>query len=95
MTRVTVTELEPGHFGVQVREGTVTTSHKVAVSDQLVDDLGLVDVDRAAMVEETFAFLLEREPASAIRGDFPLDEVARWFPEFLTELKTRLGAPPA
>ena len=91
MSDITVRSLGPGRFGVQVREGEVTTSHKVAVSDALLDDLGLRDADPGTVVRETFAFLLDREPASAIQGDFPLEQVATRFPDFYAELRVRVG----
>jgi hypothetical protein len=87
---VTVTPMEPGWFGVQLEEGGTTTSHRVHVPDALLEDLGLADVDHERVVSETFAFLLEREPPSSILGEFSLDVVPRYFPEFYDELRTRV-----
>jgi hypothetical protein len=84
--------LEPTRFGVAVTEGEVTTTHKVAVHPDLLDDLGLSDVDPADIVRETFEYLLDREPASAIQGDFPLEQIAEHHPDFYDELAARLGA---
>lgn len=92
MSEVVVAPLGPSRFGVEVREGPVVTNHKVVVPDGLVDDLGLAGIDGATIVEESFKFLLEREPASSILGDFPLDRIASYFPEYYEELRTRLGA---
>lgn len=83
--------LEPTRYGVDVTEGTVTTTHKVAVPPELLDDLGLIDVDPMLVVREAFGFLLDREPASAIQGDFPIDQIARRYPDFYDELRTRMG----
>jgi hypothetical protein len=88
---ISVVELGPGRFGVQVREGTVTTNHEVAVSDRFVDDLGLSAFARGDIVHEAMAFLLEREPATAILGEFPLEQIAVFFPDFFDELRARLG----
>jgi hypothetical protein len=63
----------------------------VQVPATLVEDLGLTDVDRELVVRETFAFLLEREPPSSILGEFSLDVVSGYFPEFYDELRRRLG----
>ena len=88
----------PERFGVQVTEGDVTTSHEVHVKAEILDELGLTaaeqDGDDGAerMVRETFAFLLEREPATSILRRFSLDDVSRYFPEFHDELQTRLIA---
>jgi hypothetical protein len=92
MSRISVTPLEATRFGVEVTEGDVTTNHKVAVSDQFVDDLGVTDLDPVVIVHEAFAFLLDREPASAILRDFPIEQIASYFPDFYDELRVRLNA---
>ncbi len=43
------------------------------------------------LVRETFAFLLEREPRSSILTTFDLAVVRRYFPEYESELRRRLG----
>ncbi|MDP9070890.1 MAG: hypothetical protein M3N68_06325 [Actinomycetota bacterium] len=90
MSDVTVTAMGPGQFGVQVREGDTTTSHKVVVPAEVVDELGIPDLDPQLLVEESFAFLLEREPATSIMREFPLSEISRHFPEYLEEIRRRL-----
>lgn len=87
---ISVTPMEPGRFGVQVNEGDVVTSHRVEVPGQLLDDLGMNDVDQERLVRETFGFLLEREPATSIMPEFSLDVVSRFFPEYPEELRARL-----
>ena len=91
MSEITVTAMGPGQFGVQVREGDTTTSHQVTVPDELLDELGLPDVDQEELVEESFAFLLEREPATSILEEFPLTTISRYFPEYPDELRSRLS----
>jgi hypothetical protein len=86
MSEITVTAMEPGRYGVQVTEGDTTTSHRVAIPDDLVDDLGLDGVDGEVLVRETFGFLLDREPATSIMGDFSLDQVPQYFPDYYDEL---------
>lgn len=88
MSEITVTPAGPGEFDVRVGDG--GTSHKVTVPDGLPDELGVPDVDPQALVEESFAFLLEREPASSIMGEFPLTEITRHFPEYPEEIRRRL-----
>ena len=92
MSRISVIPLEPGRYAVEVREGDTTTAHKVAVPDDFLDELGLTDLDPLAVVQETFAFLLDREPASSILPNFSLDQVPRYFPDFYQELRARLGS---
>lgn len=65
-------------------------SYVVEVPDEVVDDLGLAGVETVDIVRETFAFLLEREPATSILKRFSLDVVPTFFPEFYTELAARL-----
>jgi hypothetical protein len=41
-------------------------------------------------VEESFRFLLEREPKESILRRFNLTVISRYFPEYEREIKTRL-----
>jgi hypothetical protein len=82
----------PRRFGVEVQEGQVKTSHEVAVPEGFVEDLGVGEVDDGLVVEEAFRFLLDREPASAIQGDFPIDRIGRSYDDFYDELRARLSA---
>ena len=91
MSEITITAMEPDHYGVQVREGDTTTSHRVFVPPAMLDDLGLIDVDHEQVIRESIAFLLEREPATAIQREFALDDIAGFFPEYYDELQTRLA----
>jgi hypothetical protein len=43
------------------------------------------------VVRESFRFLLEREPASSILRRFSLGDIARYFPEYPSELERRLA----
>ena len=42
------------------------------------------------LVEESFRFLLEREPATAILRKFALSEIERYFPDYRAEIAARL-----
>jgi hypothetical protein len=88
---ITITPMEPDWFGVQLEEGDTTTSHRVHVPSGLLEDLGLADAERERIIRESFAFLLEREPPSSILGEFSLDVIPRYFPEYYDELRRRLG----
>jgi hypothetical protein len=81
----------PQEYGVQVTEGDVTTSHRVTVPESLLDDWGLIDADEEAVVRESIAFLLEREPATSIQQEFSLEVISRYFPEYSEELPRRLS----
>ncbi len=91
MADISITSMGPRQFGVQVREGDTETSHRVTVPDGLIDDLQLAEDDLERVVRESFLFLLDREPASAILAEFSLNEISRYFPEYTDELTARLS----
>ncbi|MGH2686761.1 MAG: hypothetical protein ACRDJP_14950 [Actinomycetota bacterium] len=91
MSDVQVTPLEEDAYGVEVVEGNTRTSHRVTIPQTYVDGLGLGDADPGALIRASFAFLLEREPPSAILREFSLEDIERYFPEYREELPTRLG----
>lgn len=78
-------------YGVRVIEGDHATDHHVRVPETLRDELGIVDLDEDRLVRESFHFLLEREPADSILGEFDLDVISRYFPDYVTEIQTRLA----
>jgi hypothetical protein len=90
MGDIDVTPLGGGTFRVTVA-GAETTTHRVTVPPTMLADLGLEDVTPEAVVRESFAFLLEREPNTSILGRFSLDVISRYFPEYSQELPRRLG----
>jgi hypothetical protein len=92
MTDIAITPMEPGWYGVQVREGYDTTSHRVRVPEDFALDAGLGPVDDEVVVRESIGFLLEKEPATAIRQEFALDEIARTFDDYFDELRSRVAA---
>lgn len=90
--KIRVSLLSEHTYAVEVVEGTVLTHHRVSVPGDLLDDLGLVDVDEQQLVHETIEFLLEREPSTSIYEEFPLDTVASHFPDYAEEIRTRLAS---
>jgi hypothetical protein len=46
------------------------------------------------LVKTSFAFPLEREPKESILGEFDLEVIGRYFPEYEHELGRRLGGTP-
>jgi bifunctional DNA-binding transcriptional regulator/antitoxin component of YhaV-PrlF toxin-antitoxin module len=80
-------------FGVEVTDGSETTSHRVIVPPSMLDDLGLDEGDGADVVRTSFEFLMEREPASAILPEFSLAIISRYYPEYRDELPGRLANP--
>lgn len=91
MSEIVVTPMGPGRFGVLVTEaGDVGTSHVVTVPDELLDRLG-VEAEADEVVRESFAFLLDREPATSILKEFELPVISEYFGDYVDELRRRLG----
>jgi hypothetical protein len=78
------------HCVVTIREGSSQTRHEVTLSHQVYDQLSGARVPPEALVRESFAFLLEREPKESILRRFDLTVIGRYFPEFEAELRRRL-----
>lgn len=91
MADISITPAGPGRFGVQLTEGTASTSHRVTVPAWMADDAQLGSVDPLAIVHESMEFLLEREPPTSIMSEFSLDVIPRYFPEYDAELRRRLS----
>lgn len=91
MSKIVIHPLGPERFAAEVREGTVVTHHQVAMHDELLDELGLLDVEPGEVVRQTVEFLLERENAASLWEDFPVEQVADRYPGFYDELLQRLG----
>jgi hypothetical protein len=73
-------------------DGGVTTSHTVTLTDDTRRRLAGEDADPERVIIESFRFLLEREPNTAILSRFDLPVIGRYFPEYESELRCRLGA---
>lgn len=66
-------------------------SYEVSVPEGYLEKLGLAALPPERVLEESFRFLLEREPASAILRRFELPVIARYFPEYEKEIGRRLA----
>lgn len=82
--RVEVRAHGPHNYAVAVTEGENTTHHLVEVP------AAMRDTDEESLVRESFAFLLEREPATSILANFSLDTISQYFPDYEAEIRTRL-----
>jgi hypothetical protein len=76
-------------FRVAVDDGVSRTSHVVTVSPDEQARYG-PGIDPVRLVEESFRFLLEREPAASILPRFSLGVIERYFPEYPEEIRRRL-----
>jgi hypothetical protein len=66
---------------IQADDGS-RTGHEVTVSDADWERFGAGYASRAALVEASFRFLLEREPKESILPAFELGVIERYFPEY-------------
>lgn len=88
---MTITNTGPHEFEVRLSDGDGATSHRVTVSEELIDELQLPEDDLERVVRESFEFLLEREPASSIQSEFSLSVIADYFPEYPKEISRRFS----
>ncbi len=79
-------------FDVRVSEADGQTEHHVTVARHDYERLTGLAVPPEVLVEKTFDFLLAREAKYAILRQFDLAVVARYFPEYETELRHALSA---
>ena len=68
-------------YRVLVRQGTHETTHDVTVTPEDVARYA-PDATPERLLQASFEFLLEREPASSILSRFALPVIERYFPEY-------------
>lgn len=78
-------------FRVGVQEEDSKTEHTVTMQKEfyalMSDDSGASPED---IVEQSFEFLLEREPKESILRQFDIAVIGTYFPEYAAELKKKL-----
>ena len=79
------------HCRVTVGDDPTATRHEVTVRADDLAHLGPPGITPEQLVEESFAFLLEREPRESILREFELPVIGRYFPEYEREIGRRLG----
>jgi hypothetical protein len=89
-TEIELLPMGPREYAVTVTEGAVAAHHRVTIPEELIDAFG-PDVDEETLVRESFEFLLEKEPVTAIEHEFSLDRISDFFPGYVDELRTRLS----
>lgn len=90
MSEVQVTSEGNHVYRVRVRDGRGSTEHRVTATAEHVRRFG-AGAEPETLIEESFRFLLEREPKESILGRFELPVIARYFPEYPNEIRRRLG----
>jgi hypothetical protein len=74
-----------GVFRVRIAAG---GEHTVRASPAVLARVARTGEAPERTVERAFVFLLEREPPGSILRRFALEDIARYFPEFWTEMAT-------
>jgi hypothetical protein len=103
---IEILDVGPHEFAVTVNQGHRQTRHRVTVPQALLDEVGLAPAiedsdgetglrdNEERLIRESFAFLLEREPATSIMSEFGLDVIGRFFPDYVAAMRTRLSTAP-
>lgn len=91
---VDVTCVERG-AGWECSVATGTTQHAVTVSRAELAGFAPGHREPALLVEESFRFLLEREPASSILRRFAISEIERYFPGYPDWITGFMASPGA
>lgn len=76
---------DPMQFDVRVSAGRTPTSHRVTIARADLARLG-AGAGGERFVRAVFEFLLERESAESILARFDVSVIARYFPEFESEI---------
>jgi hypothetical protein len=69
--------------------GSATTQHQVRVTQADLDRYGGGHTAEE-LLQESFRFLLEREPNTSILGSFNLNVISRYFPEYEGQIQQRM-----
>ena len=87
---IEVRHLSGDEYEVKVSQGKAT-AHRVRLREADRGRLGGKDVSAEQLIEESFHFLLEREPNTSILSSFELPVIGRYFPEYEGEIRKRLA----
>jgi hypothetical protein len=68
----------------------VETRHRVTVPLGFLSVHGLAASQESVLVRGSMQYLLDREPPASILSEFSLDDIARYFPDYPTEITTLL-----
>jgi hypothetical protein len=86
---VAVSALGAGRWRVEVQADSRST-HEVTIPAGYLEKLGVAAAAPERVLEESFRFLLEREPNTSILSRFDLPVIARYFPEYERDIARRL-----
>ena len=90
MAAISVTNLGSEEYSIEVQDAAGASRHQVTVTPAALKRFG-AGAEAEALLEESFRFLLEREPKEAILRRFEITVIERYFPEYPVEIRRRLG----
>ena len=90
MAAISVTRTGENSFRVELKEGVSRTVHDVTAAEADLTRYG-ANATAERLIEESFRFLLEREPKESILPSFALPLIERYFPEYPNEIRKRLA----
>ena len=87
---ISIRKIDDETFEVSV-PAAATTQHRVTL--RAADRVRLAGNDTSAerLIEESFRFLLDREPNTSILTRFDLPVIGHYFPEYADEMRRRFG----
>ena len=59
-----------------------TTQHIVKVSDKVLTEFTFNQLSKEQFLKKSFLFLLRKGPNTSIQGDFNIEDIENFFPEF-------------
>ena len=89
---ITIAALDQNRFRVEVA-GAPPSAHEVTISDAAHARLTAGRMTKEALLRASFAFLLAREPNTAILARFEIEVIGRYFPDYAAAM--RQEAEPA
>ncbi len=90
MAKIAIERGGQSSYRVTVDDGGRHTTHMVTVTSQDLDRYAPAGTTAERLLEASFEFLLEREPASSILSTFALPVIERYFPEYPQEIRRRI-----
>ena len=90
MATIRVESAGESTYRVSVEERGSTTQHTVTATPQDIARYAPAGTTPERLLEASFEFLLEREPATAILTSFALPVIERYFPEYPRVIRGRV-----
>lgn len=90
MATIAVRPTDGGEYEVTVQDDGARTVHRVRMSPAEHARYGR-GATPERLLDESFRFLLEREPATSILDRFDLSTIERYFPDYPEQIRKRLA----